>query len=262
MVVVVKRSGKVTTTPRNPRDVDPTETTVTVATRKDATTTPQDVDPTVTVPETIVATIAMTEDVISMATTKDVITMATTDDVITISTTEDVTTTVRKRSERRCNCDGGYRTNDRSNYYSMGPGMKHGSDRKPSRGNGGYPDNERNYHSMPPVGERSHRDGCRYCGHDKRSDYYNMATIGPGIWPRTFHHQRRQRPSWVEGTSLLWAVARRTSQQSIIQLEFKYSEKRFYLGPHEHIPILLECNSNTIRLGYILSIYRIAGLLV
>ena len=55
--------------------------------------------------------------------------------------------------------------------------MKHGSDRKPSRGNGGYPDNERNYHSMPPVEERSHRDGCRYCGHDKRSDYYNMRPL-------------------------------------------------------------------------------------
>ena len=93
-VVFVKRSGKVTTTPRNPRDIDPTETTVTVAAREMATT-PQDVDPTVTVPETIVITIATTEDVTTIAMTAEVITMATTDDVITIATTEDVTTTVR-----------------------------------------------------------------------------------------------------------------------------------------------------------------------
>ena len=93
-VVIVKRAGKVTTTPRNRRDVDPNETMVTVATTEGVTTTPQDVDPTVNVPGMIVITIATTEDAITIATTKEATT--TVDATVTAVTmaATGVTTTV------------------------------------------------------------------------------------------------------------------------------------------------------------------------
>ena len=120
--VIVKRTGKVTTTPRNHQNVDPNDTVVTMVTTKAVITTTLvdlNVDPTVTVPETIVVIVTTTEVTTTVSEDRNIdatvseVTVATTEvttiawdqmsvdvtatdlepTVVTLTTTEEVTTT-------------------------------------------------------------------------------------------------------------------------------------------------------------------------